>query len=315
MQSTLISDKAFAHLICPATKGPLQYQSDHFSSTKPQAVYPIIDGIPVLINDDRSVFSVSDFETKRDTTFELTPSPVKDFLNSLIPTISLNLKSRANYKKLADKLPPNSMVLILGGSIRGEGMEALFDRDDLDIVSSDVSFGPDTSLICDAHDIPFTDNTFDCVIAQAVLEHVLDPTQCVNEIHRVLKPQGIVYAETPFMQQVHMKQYDFTRFTHLGHRRLFRYFDEIDSGPTAGPGSAVAWSWVYLFRSFSTNRWLSRIFNAFAHFTSFFWKYIDYLVIDKPGSFDAASGLFFFGTKSEDALSDKALLAQFKGIK
>ena len=25
----------------------------------------------------------------------------------------------------------------------------------------------------------------------------------------------------------HMKEYDFTRFTHLGHRRLFRKFEEI----------------------------------------------------------------------------------------
>ena len=29
--------------------------------------------------------------------------------------------------------------------------------------------------------------TFDCVIIQAVLEHVLDPKRCVKEIHRVLK--------------------------------------------------------------------------------------------------------------------------------
>ena len=28
----------------------------------------------------------------------------------------------------------------------------------------------------------------DAVIAQAVLEHVLDPHRCVEEIHRVLKP-------------------------------------------------------------------------------------------------------------------------------
>jgi len=41
------------------------------------------------------------------------------------------------------------------------------------------------------------------------------------------------------MQQVHNERYDFTRFTYLGHRRLFSAFDEIDSGASCGPG----WRW------------------------------------------------------------------------
>ncbi len=85
-----------------------------------------------------------------------------------------------------------------------------------------------------------TDESFDGVICQAVLEHVLDPYRCVEEIHRVLRPNGLVYAETPFMQQVHGGTHDFTRFTHLGHRRLFRKFAEVDSGVVCGPGMALA---------------------------------------------------------------------------
>ena len=52
----------------------------------------------------------------------------------------------------------------------------------------------------------------------------------MKEIYRVLKSDGIVYIETPFMQQVHGGKYDFTRFTYLGHRRLFARFQEIESG-------------------------------------------------------------------------------------
>ena len=43
------------------------------------------------------------------------------------------------------------------------------------------------------------------------------------------------------MQQVHMRQYDFTQFTHLGHNLLFAQFDLIKSGPVGGTGSALAW--------------------------------------------------------------------------
>ena len=59
-----------------------------------------------------------------------------------------------------------------------------------------------------------------------------------------------MYAETPFMQQVCVARFDFTRFTHLGHRRLFRWFDEVRSGPVCGPGMALAWSYQYFLLSF-----------------------------------------------------------------
>jgi SAM-dependent methyltransferase len=41
---------------------------------------------------------------------------------------------------------------------------------------------------------------------QAVLEHALDPPVVVAEIYRVLKPGGLVYADTPFMQRVHERR-------------------------------------------------------------------------------------------------------------
>ena len=74
----------------------------------------------------------------------------------------------------------------------------------------------------------------DAVICQAVLEHVLEPASAVSEIHRVLRRDGLVYAETPFMQQVHERAYDFSRFTQSGHRWLFRRFSEISAGPIGG---------------------------------------------------------------------------------
>jgi SAM-dependent methyltransferase len=196
----------------------------------------------------------------------------------------------------------------------GKGMEAILSIPSIEIIESDVSFGPRTALICDAHDIPFDDNSFDGVIVQAVLEHVLDPNRCVEEIHRVLKENGAVYAETPFMQQVHMGRYDFTRFTHLGHRRLFRKFEEVSSGPVCGPGMALSWSYEYFFLSFVKTKGAKDLVKGFTRLTSFWLKYFDYFLIDKPGTFDAASGYYFIGTKSDSILSDRELLKLYKGI-
>jgi hypothetical protein len=83
---------------------------------------------------------------------------------------------------------------------------------------------------------------------RAVLEHVLEPAQVVAEVHRVLAAGDIVYAETPFMQQVHEKAYDFTRFSRTGHRWLFRHFEKIAAGEIGGPGQSLVWSLRYFFR-------------------------------------------------------------------
>jgi ubiquinone/menaquinone biosynthesis C-methylase UbiE len=180
-------------------------------------------------------------------------------------------------------------------------------------VESDVSLGPRVTLVCDAHDIPFEDASFDCVIAQAVLEHVVDPQRCCEEFHRVLKEDGVVYAETPFMQQVHGGRYDFTRFTRLGHRRLFRRFIEIDSGVVCGPRMALAWAYKYFLMSFTSTLATRRLVSAFADLTSFYLKYFDYILATRTSALDAASGLYFLGRKSDGVLSDRDLIAGYRG--
>lgn len=304
------------NLLCPLTKGKLTEKSDYLESViNPDIRYPIIDGIPILINDKNSLFSIDDFVQRANTTFDIKKSNLRRFLGNLVPTIGVNIKARQNFDEIAAMLPVRSKILVIGGSIMGEGMDTLYAADAFELVGADVSFGPHVKVICDAHDLTFEDELFDCVVVQAVLEHVLDPQRCVREIHRVLKPAGLVYAETPFMQQVHMKQYDFTRFSHLGHRRLFRCFEEIKSGPACGPGMALAYSYTYFLRSFASAPSMVRILTVFARLTSFFWKYFDYYLIDKPGSFDAASGYFFMGRKSNQPLADRELMAQFRGVR
>lgn len=44
--------------------------------------------------------------------------------------------------------------------------------------------------VADAQDLPFDNNTFDCVCSMGVLHHVPDTNKAVSEIYRVLKPGG-----------------------------------------------------------------------------------------------------------------------------
>ncbi len=192
-------------------------------------------------------------------------------------------------------------------------MECLLDDPNIELVESDAMIGPRTRLVCDAHDLPFQDAVFHGVVVQAVLEHVLDPWRVVQEIHRVLVPSGIVYADTPFIAQVHGREYDFHRFTRLGHRRLFRNFDEMDSGISCGPAVATLWTLRYFGLSLFQSKVGRAAVSLLLRSTLFPLKYLDYWLVHRRSSIDAAMAFYFLGSKSETPLSDRDLLQQYRG--
>jgi hypothetical protein len=135
-------------------------------------------------------------------------------------------------------------------------------------------------------------------------------------MHRVLKPNGYVYAETPFMQQVHGGDYgDFTRFTHYGHRRLFRKFSEVASGVACGPGMALAWSLQYYMLSFAKSKRMRSALRAISRLAFFPLTYTDHYLNKQPGAMAAASGYFFIGQRNERALTDRELMGLYGGVR
>jgi SAM-dependent methyltransferase/uncharacterized protein YbaR (Trm112 family) len=304
-------------LACPVCRAMLEPADDGLvcGSERCKAEFPTVDGVPILINPERSLFDAAAFLRKAPTFFK-PQGRLRRWLSSRLPTLDANLTARENFRRFRDELRRRAerpRVLVIGGSIVGAGLESLVDDPGIELLETDVALGPRTQLICDAHDIPFRDETFDGVILQAVLEHVLDPSRCVAEVHRVLRPGGLVYADTPFMQQVHGREFDFTRFTRLGHRRLFRRFGELDSGISGGPGVALAWSARYFLLSFCGRRWSRAAVSGFSRLAFFWLKYFDYYLVDRPAALDAAAAFYFLGEKTDRPLPDRELIASYRG--
>lgn len=52
---------------------------------------------------------------------------------------------------------------------------------------------------CPAEKIPLADNSFDYIVANAILEHIYDEDKAINEWLRLLKPNGKILVTVPLM--------------------------------------------------------------------------------------------------------------------
>tara|TARA_B100000963_G_C22521864_1_gene623451 strand:- start:52 stop:876 length:825 start_codon:yes stop_codon:yes gene_type:complete len=219
------------------------------------------------------------------------------FIKKIKKLIEGNSKqTNLNFEYLTNFLPNFSQVLIIGGGSKGSGTEKFYKyckTRDIKIESLDIYISKNITIVADAHYLPFPDNSFNIVIIQAVLEHVLNPQKVVSEINRVLKNKGIVYSETPFLQSVHEGAFDFTRFTHSGHRWLFKDFKEIKSGYLNGAFSSCLFILSYTFSAIFRNRLFGIILRVFFRRLA---TLLDKLIPEKY-NIDLSCGCYFIGKK------------------
>ncbi|WP_414644376.1 Trm112 family protein, partial [Allocoleopsis sp.] len=98
-------------LCCPVCRSKLALTNEQFECTNPPCAtyFPVVEGIPILINESASVFSVNDFLNYESTTFNLKPkSKIKQVLENLIPRTDINVKSETNYKRFAELIQKQS---------------------------------------------------------------------------------------------------------------------------------------------------------------------------------------------------------------
>jgi ubiquinone/menaquinone biosynthesis C-methylase UbiE len=87
--------------------------------------------------------------------------------------------------------------------------------------------------VCAAEKLPFKDNTFTKVCSIAVLEHIKDDKKAIEEIARVVRPNGKIiisvpntYQRTPFFYRIYGRIND-KKVGHLRHYRAEELIDEF----------------------------------------------------------------------------------------
>jgi ubiquinone/menaquinone biosynthesis C-methylase UbiE/uncharacterized protein YbaR (Trm112 family) len=308
-------DSLLTLLRCPGCRGQVRATGVAMQCAGCGTLYPLVNGVPVLIDDARSVFRAADIAAEIGSGAK---SSLSDLIRRFTPTIDRNYRKRPALARMMslckDRLNRRMRILVLYGLHGHKVLRDLPQWENADLIQAAVLPQPGTAVSCDPQRLPFADQSFDALIALDVLHQVLDPDACAAEIHRVLVSRGLMYAETPFMQPVHQSAYDFQRFTSLGHRRVFRHFEEVESGVGAGPGAALAWAWQSFLGSLSRSRYLRFALRTGANFTGFFLHYPDAVLQGRPASHDAAASVYFMGHRCPAVLSDQELVAGYRGV-
>lgn len=83
---------------------------------------------------------------------------------------------------------------------------------------------------------PFSDNEFDSLICNQVLEHVFNPDRFLGEISRVLKPGGKLLLTIPFVWDEHEQPFDYARYStfglkHLLEKERFEVINQVKINP------------------------------------------------------------------------------------
>jgi SAM-dependent methyltransferase len=302
-------------LICPRCGSPVRREDGVWHCAGAACLYadeafPVVAGVPALVDFDHSVLDAGRLRSVQGAS-EVERSrfagPLRRLLHPANTTAPRNVARMVQLLR-AESGGRRPRVLVVGGGTVGDGLEELYADPTVDLIAFDVYASAVTQFVGDGHSIPLAAGSLDGVIVQAVLEHVLEPTVVANEIERVLRPGGIVYADTPFLQQVHEGAYDFTRFTDSGHRFLFRRFERIDSGTVAGAGTALRWSVDHFVRALTRSVPLGRIASL-----AFFWLSWTDRFLDQKHSVDAASSVFFLGRRTDAPITGTDIIDYYQG--
>jgi SAM-dependent methyltransferase len=93
-------------------------------------------------------------------------------------------------------------------------------------VSSDIAPAPGIDKVLDLHHLDLPDGSIGTAILLDAIEHVERPWLALQELHRVLKPGGVVLMTSVMYFPIHEYPDDYWRFTASGFRALLAPFED-----------------------------------------------------------------------------------------
>lgn len=151
----------------------------------------------------------------------------KKYLRPLIPTLGMDSTSRMSLNFELDKQfkkLKKGIVLEVGSGYSTCNKYVPYTK----YLTLDINEKSKPDICSDLHSIKWESNYFDTVIAIEVLEHIQNPQKAINEMLRILKPNGICIISTRFIHAYHAGPKDYYRFTWDSLNDLFRECKKVE---------------------------------------------------------------------------------------
>jgi SAM-dependent methyltransferase len=204
------------------------------------------------------------------------PNKNKSLLKKLISNLSIDekyLNSHLNFRnEIIQKINQNMTVLDVGKSMR----DFFIKINCKEILTLDINIFedyPDIQFdLSEEIEIEKTElnKKFDVIICLAVLEHVYNPFNAIQNLRKMLNDKGVIYGYVPFLYHYHAPQdlyfQDYYRFTKDGLAYLLRDFNEVKIYPVRGRLSSAMHIffgsfWKKTFEKFKINFILDGFFS------------------------------------------------------
>ncbi len=86
---------------------------------------------------------------------------------------------------------------------------------------------PIADVKADICNLPFADNSFDLIICNHVLEHIPDDTKAMQELYRVLAPNGTAILQVPYKASLEITFEDDSITDRKERARIFGQYDHV----------------------------------------------------------------------------------------
>ncbi|MFN3019960.1 class I SAM-dependent methyltransferase [Chryseobacterium sp. TY3] len=96
----------------------------------------------------------------------------------------------------------------------------------LDYTSADL-YSPIVDVKADILDLPFADNSFDVIICNHVLEHIVDDRKAMSELYRVLRKDGWGIVQVPMKNSLAETYEDFSIVDPKERQKHFGQYDHV----------------------------------------------------------------------------------------
>lgn len=111
----------------------------------------------------------------------------------------------------------------------------------------DVRQGPGVDCVADVEKLPYAAGSAGTVIAMSTFEHVPRFWRGFEEVHRVLRPDGVLFVSCPFHFHIHNHPNDYWRFTPEAFKVLLDGYPQKVIG-WHGPKTRPSSVWSVAFR-------------------------------------------------------------------